>query len=86
MSSRQSKWSKYSYQIEEMPDGDFYWKLFFDGERINGGIEISKDRAYDTVTRYIRQNEESRFKRPVKDDSGISAEVYVAEKDDLPSL
>lgn len=86
MSSRQSRWSKYSYQIEEMPDGDFYWKLFFDGERINGGISISKNRAYDAVRSYMRQHEDSQFKRPVKDDSGVSTEVYVADKENLPSL
>lgn len=69
-----------------MPDGDFYWKLYCDGERINGGIAISENRAKDAIRNYMRQHEDSQFKKPFRPDSDMGAEMCLQEKDNLPSL
>lgn len=53
--------SKYTYDGKEMPDGDWYWKLYFDGEPINGGIAHSELHCRDLARAYMAQHQKSEF-------------------------
>ena len=46
----------YTARYDECPDGT-YWKLYFEGERINGGVAECEEDAVEDAARYARQHD-----------------------------
>lgn len=48
---------RYNWSWTRQPDGTWYWHLYFDGERCNGGIAESKWHAEQAVEQYRAQHQ-----------------------------
>lgn len=51
----------YSHSLKKLPDGGWYWHLFFDGERINGGLASSERSCHDAIREYRFQHQKAQF-------------------------
>lgn len=46
----------YRKEVTELVDGQFYWHVFWHGERINGGLSGNWQDAHDDAVRAARQD------------------------------
>lgn len=45
LARRQARWTGYRREVTPLPDGMWYWHLFRDDVRVNGGLSRSREDA-----------------------------------------